>query len=75
MWNYSNRKYNYKGYVCLNNSIIWGILGVLYVTILKWLLDPEICRINPITTNIFITIILINIIVTIIIKNKKTYII
>ena len=71
MWNYSNRKYNYRGYVCLNNSIVWGILGVIYATMLKCLLDSEICRINPIITNIFMVIIILNIIITIIVKNKK----
>ena len=71
MWNYSNRRYNYKGYVCLNNSIIWGMLGVIYVTILKYLLDSEICRINHNITNVFIIIIIINIIITIVVKNKK----
>lgn len=71
MWNYSNREYNYKGYVCLHNSVIWGILGVIYVTTLKYLLDSEIYRINPNITNIFMIIIIVNIIITIIVKNKK----
>ena len=71
MWDYSNRKYNYRGYVCLNNSIIWGILGVIYITVLKCLLDPEIYRINPVVTYIFMIIIIINIIITLIEKNKK----
>ncbi len=28
-WNYSNKKWNLDGYVCLQYSVAWGILGVL----------------------------------------------
>lgn len=30
-WDYSNNKFNYKGRVCLTNSLAWGILGVLFI--------------------------------------------
>lgn len=30
LWDYRKRKINYKGFVCLEFSIIWGLLGVLY---------------------------------------------
>ena len=30
-WDYSNHKFNYKGRICLSNSIAWGILGVLFI--------------------------------------------
>lgn len=30
-WDYSNHKFNYKGRICLTNSIAWGILGVLFI--------------------------------------------
>lgn len=28
-WNYSNRKFNWDGYICLSASIVWTILSVL----------------------------------------------
>lgn len=28
-WDYSNRKFNLDGYVCLQASILWGLLGVV----------------------------------------------
>ena len=30
-WDYSNHKFNYKGRICLTNSIAWGFLGVLFI--------------------------------------------
>lgn len=30
-WDYSNHKFNYKGRICLMNSIAWGILGLLFI--------------------------------------------
>lgn len=30
-WDYSNRKWNLDGYICLQYSIIWGLLGALCV--------------------------------------------
>ena len=30
LWDYRDRKLNYKGFVCLEFSVIWGLLGVLY---------------------------------------------
>ena len=28
-WDYSNKKWNMDGYICLQYSVLWGILGVL----------------------------------------------
>ena len=30
-WDYSDHKFNYKGRICLTNSIAWGFLGVLFI--------------------------------------------
>lgn len=30
LWDYRKRMINYKGFVCLEFSIVWGLLGVLY---------------------------------------------
>ena len=30
-WDYSDHKFNFKGRICLTNSIFWGILGVLFI--------------------------------------------
>lgn len=30
-WDYTNKKYNLQGRVCLLNSIYWGILGIIFI--------------------------------------------
>ena len=34
LWDYRDRKLNYKGFVCIEFSLVWGILGVLYFLII-----------------------------------------
>lgn len=49
-WDYSDKKWNFDGYICLQYSVIWGILGFLamkYINeslILGYRLIPEIFR-------------------------------
>lgn len=37
-WDYSSRRYNYKGYICLSSAILWGFFTVLMNT----LIHPEV---------------------------------
>ncbi len=30
-WDYSDKKWNYDGYICLQSSLIWGVLGTITV--------------------------------------------
>lgn len=30
-WDYSKNRFNFKGRVCLTNSLAWGVLGVLFI--------------------------------------------
>lgn len=32
-WDYSEEKFNYKGYVCLKFSLYWGVLGTLFYSV------------------------------------------
>lgn len=34
-WNYSNKKFNFDGYICLEYSLLWGLLGVLLVKVVN----------------------------------------
>ena len=49
-WDYSEKKWNFDGYICLQYSIMWGILGVLTVRFAdRWLVQiydwiPELFR-------------------------------
>ena len=52
-WDYSNHKFNYKGRICLTNSIAWGILGVLFINYIH----PFILRILGYVDFIYVAII------------------
>ena len=49
-WDYTEKKWNFDGYICLQYSILWGILGVLTVRFAdRWLVQiydwiPELFR-------------------------------
>lgn len=34
-WDYSNKHFNYRGMLCLESSLGWGLLSVLYFTVLE----------------------------------------
>ena len=34
-WNYSKKKFNFEGYVCLEYSLLWGLLGVILVKLIN----------------------------------------
>lgn len=46
MWDYSQIKPNYGKYICLQNSLIWGILGITYIYIFKSFTDKIIKQIT-----------------------------
>lgn len=33
-WDYSNKPFNYKGMICLESTLAWGVIGVLIVKLL-----------------------------------------
>ncbi len=37
-WDYSNKRWNFDGYICLQYSVIWGLLGFLAVRYMNGLL-------------------------------------
>jgi uncharacterized membrane protein len=34
-WDYSKKKFNYKGIICLESSLGWGLLGIIYFRFLN----------------------------------------
>jgi len=68
MWNYSHNHPHFGKYICFQNSIIWGILGLAFIHILKPFTDKIIHQITNKETYIFITILSIDIIITLITK-------
>ena len=73
-WDYSNEKFNYKGRICLRMSLIWGILGVIFIYILHPAINNLIIKIpqellKPILALFFISIIIDFILSAIKVKN------
>lgn len=79
-WDYSNRKFNINGRVCLENSIWFGLLGALLIYIINPFLSSVIAMISDkvliilgsVLLVIFITDLIISLNVTIKIKNTIT---
>lgn len=38
-WDYSKKKFNLDGYICLEYSLLWGVLGVLVIKVFNHLLS------------------------------------
>ncbi len=53
-WDYSNKKFNFDGYICLEYSILWGILGVLLVKFINPILITIFGNINTFIKSIVI---------------------
>lgn len=47
-WDYSHEKFNYKGYICLKNSLIWGLGCLIVVRIAHPVIEELILRLPPI---------------------------
>lgn len=67
-WNYEDHKFHIGKYICLETTLIWGILSILFVTLLKKPLDKIINIIPNFTVYILSTLLFIDIIAKIIIK-------
>lgn len=59
-WDYSYRKFHYKGYICLHSSIGWGFFSIFLVKILSVPVENLIFSLpkNSIKTIIFILVVL-----------------
>lgn len=67
-WDYSNRKFNINGRVCLENSIWFGLLGVLLIYVINPLLSDLIFKINNkiliVMGSIFLVLFIVDLIVS-----------
>ena len=68
MWNYSNDAMNFGKYICLRNSLIWGVMGVVYINIFKNFTDKLLRKITKKETYFFLTIFIIDLLLTLTIK-------
>lgn len=56
-WDYSDKKHNYKGYICLEISILWGLGCVLMVNVAQPLIERVVAYIPYMFGNIMIVVI------------------
>lgn len=56
-WDYSNRRFNLNGRICLRNSVMFGVMGVVVVRIIHPVIDSFLIKI-PSTVQIITTILL-----------------
>lgn len=68
MWNYSRDSMNFGKYICLRNSLIWGIMGVFYINIFKKFTDKILKKITRKETYFFLSLFIIDLILVIVIK-------
>ena len=53
MWDYSSNFMHFGKYICLQNSIIWGVLGTIYIHIFKKFTDKLLNKITNKETYLF----------------------
>ncbi len=58
-WDYSYKKYHYKGYICLSSTIAWGFFAILLVNYVNQPIETFILGINDQTKGYLSTFILI----------------
>ena len=68
MWNSTNKKYNFGKYICLELSLIWGLLGTIYIYYIKNITDKII---NIFSKKFTYILIIINLIDTIFVFINK----
>ncbi len=56
-WDYSSKRFNFKGYICLKSSLFWGVLSVLVVCVVHRPVAHIITELQPQTLNIIVGII------------------
>ena len=70
-WDYSDRKFNINGKVCLGNSIFWGILGLVFVEFLHPFVAGKVEILNGNVKAIFIAISYLIFLIDVEISNNK----
>ena len=58
-WDYSNKRFNIDGRVCLKNAIYFGFMGLILIKFVNPFLETIILRFSPFTINIIFYVLLI----------------
>jgi len=52
-WDYSEERFNYKGFICLRISLLWGIGSVLVICVVQPAIEKVVAKIPFLAGNIF----------------------
>ncbi len=72
-WDYTNKKFNINGRVCLENAVLFGILGILLVYIVNPFISGLLYKINPKVLNIIGLVLLIIFVVDFVLSITITF--
>lgn len=67
-WSYENLKFNFGHYIALEVSAIWGIVSIILIYLVKPIIDKFIKNFPKWITYILLTLFLLDLVVTLIIK-------
>ena len=68
LWDYSNHKFHFGKYICLSISLCWGVLSLIFIYIVKPIMDKIINKIPKVLTYTFIILFIIDLALIIIFK-------
>jgi uncharacterized membrane protein len=64
-WDYSDKKFNFKGYICLRFSIIWGVISIIFMKVINVYISKLTTWLANFNGQILYNIVLISLIVDI----------
>ncbi|MFA9375677.1 MAG: putative ABC transporter permease [Lachnotalea sp.] len=56
-WDYSNQRFNIKGYVCLSSTVCWGFLSVLLTKVIQLPIESVVLSLKPVTLSAVVAVI------------------
>ena len=68
LWDYTNHKFNIGKYTSLEMSLIWGLSSILLIYFIKPFVDKFVNKIPKFFSYMLITLLIIDLIATIVIK-------
>lgn len=68
-WDYSDRRFNFKGYICLEFSLLWGIAEVCVISVLHPFLQKFVMLFSELAGTVIVaialTVLLVDVVVTV----------
>lgn len=72
-WDYNNKKFNYKGVVCLESTIGWGLLGIFIFGFLNSRIENFVMSLNGKFVTIISLILVISYVIDFVYHFKSSY--